>query len=299
MRASSKFLIGLIIVVIIIALLSLFTVQQYQQAFILRLGKIETNAKGQPNILQPGLHFRVPFVESVEKFDMRLRTLNIDSSRIMTSEQKEVLVDAFVKWKIGNVVQYYKATGGNTLRSDTLLMQQTNDGMREEFGMRNITQLLSNERSEVMQNILQKVKAAAQQIGVDVIDVRIKRIDLPTEVAEPVYSRMRKAREKNAALIRAQGQEQAQIIRAKANATVTVTLATARSDAAKIMATGDAEASQIYLESYNKDPRFYTFFRSLEAYQAVFDHQHATLVLQPQGRFFDFFNSLSGLNLQR
>ena len=298
MRAS-KYIIGLIIIVIIVVLLSMFTVQQYQKAIILRLGKIETNPQGQPLVYRPGLHFKIPFVEKLERFDMRLRTLSIDSSRIMTSEQKEVLVDAFVKWKIGNIVTFYKATSGSLMRADTLLVQQTNDGMREEFGMRNITQLLSSERSEVMQNILTKVSTAAQQIGVDVIDVRIKRIDLPAEVAEAVYSRMRKAREKTASLIRSEGQEQAKIIEAKANATVTVTLATARSQAAKTMAAGDAKAAQIYLDSYDKNPKFYVFYRSLLSYQKVFDQDHATLVLQPKGQFFRYFNSLQTIGVKR
>lgn len=292
MRVSSRFIIGAVIVVVIAILLSIFTVQQYQTAIILRLGKIETDKQGQSVLYKPGLHFKVPLVEKVESFDMRLRTLNIDSSRIMTAEQKEVLVDAFVKWRVGDVVSYYKATGGNMLRVNSLLVQQANDGMREEFGTRNIAELLSQERYKLMQRILAKVKEAAAPIGIDVIDVRIKKIDLPSEVAEAVYARMRKAREKTASLIRAQGQEQAKIITAKANAEVTVTLATAKSEAAKIVAGGTAKSAQIYLDAYNKNATFYEFYRSILAYQQVFKNDHATLVLQPKGAFFKHFNAL-------
>lgn len=293
MNRSIQLLIGVVIVILILAATSLFTVQQYQSAVLLRLGKIEQNAKGQYKIFGPGLHAKLPLIEKVKKFDMRLQTLSIDSSRIMTAEQKEVLVDAYVKWRIGNVVQYFKATGGLNSQANLLLTQQVNDGMRQEFGKRNIAQLLSDDRVQVMQQILKKVQGAAKEIGVSVVDVRIKRIDLPTEVAEAVYSRMSKAREKMASLIRAQGQEQANIIRAKAEADVTVILATAKSEAEKIRAAGQAKAAQIYLDAYKQSPSFYQFFRSLRAYRDVFNNNHAVMVLKPTGHFFDEFNHIS------
>ena len=164
--------------------------------------------------------------------------------------------------------------------------------MREAFGKRDIAQLLSDERSQVMKQILDKVSEAAKEIGVKVLDVRIKRIDLPTEVAEAVYARMGKAREKMASLIRSQGQEQANIIRAQADAEVTVTLAKAKSESEKIRAQGEAKAAQIYLDAYDKAPKFYQFFRSLRAYGDVFTKDHATMVVKPTGHFFDYFSHI-------
>ena len=285
-----------IMVVIILALLlamsSLFVVNQWQEAIILRLGKIKQTSDGSALIYKAGLHVKLPFVETVKVFDMRLRTLNIDASRIMTKEQKEVVVDAFVKWRIVNPVQYYKSTNNNVLQAQQLLRQQINARMRAQFGRETITDLLSAQRLTVMEDILKAAQRATVALGIKVIDVRLKRIDLPTAVTEQVYSRMRSARQKIASRIRANGLKAAEIIRAKANASVTITLAKARSESAKIRALGDAAAAQIYLDTYRKNPDFYAFYRSLEAYHAVFAHQKAMVVMGPTSRFFNYFNQL-------
>lgn len=292
---SNQWILTAIIIVIVVALMSTFTVLQTQQAILLRLGKIETNAQNQPLIFKPGLHFKIPLIESVKRFDMRLRTLDIESSRIMTKEQKEVLVDAFVKWRIVDPVVYFKATGANVGRAQALLRQQLNDGIRAEFGQQTISDLLSQERGDVMREILTNVKQAAKPLGIQVVDVRIKRIDLPTEVAETIFARMCSAREKMASLIRAEGQQQAEVIKAQADAKVAVTLANANSQAAKVRAAGEAQAAKIYADAYQKDPEFYSFYRSLLAYNDVFSQKQDTVVLSPKGQFFKYFNQLGNV----
>jgi len=217
------FLIG-ILLIFLIGYLSLFTVNQTQQAIVLRLGKIQENKQGQPIVLNPGLHARIPIITNIKKFDMRLRTLNINSSRIVTIEQKDVIVDAFVKWRIGDIVAYYKATGGNITRADNLLMQKVSDGLRAEFGRLTILELVSGQRTHVMQKLRENTNEVAKPLGISVIDVRIKKIDLPEEVTTSVYERMRSDREKEASLIRAQGKEIAEKIQSKADADVTVIL---------------------------------------------------------------------------
>ncbi len=285
-----KLLVTLVIIALVVLYASLYTVNETQKGIILRLGKIELNKQQQAKTVGPGLHIKWPFIQSVKLFDMRLRTLDIDSSRIMTAEQKDVIVDAFVKWRIGDIVQYFKSTGGDDAQASTLLRQKVNDGMRATFGQHTIPELLSNKRNAVMQQILKEVQIAAAPIGVQVLDVRIKRIDLPQEVAEKIYARMRSAREKKAALIRADGQQQAEVIRAKADAKVAVTIAQAKSQAAAIRAKGNAEAATIYANAYAQHLSFYRFYRSLEAYLAVFSGHANRLVLRPEGEFFQYFN---------
>ncbi len=271
---------------------AVYTVQQTQEAIVLRLGKIEMLQNGEPKIEGPGLHFKIPLIEQVKRFDLRLKTLDINSSRIMTAEQKEVLVDAFVKWKIKNLVTYYTSTGGSAQLAEQLLSQKVNDGLRNEFGQQTISQLLSNDRVIGMQVILKNVQIAAQSLGISVVDVRIKRLDLPTEVEQKIYARMRSAREKIAAQLRADGQQQAEIIQAKADAEVVLILSQAESQASKIRASGAEKAGEIYNQAYAQDPQFYTFLKSLESYQTVFaSHQNSqdVLVLRPQGQFFQNF----------
>lgn len=296
----SKIIAAVIAVIIIVMYLCLFTVDQRQEAILLRLGKIQTNSAGQAVVRKPGLHFHLPIITQVKKFDMRLRTLNITSSRIVTVEQKDVIVDAFVKWRINNIVTFYKATGGNERRADNLLSQKVRDGLRAEFGKQTILELVSGERTNVMNILRKNVDEVAKPLGISVIDVRIKRIDLPTEVTTSVYERMRSNREKEASLIRAQGTSAAEQISAKADADVTVILAEARSEAAKTRAAGEKEAATIYASAYQSDPKFYLLYRSLESYDDVFaGEQHNTLVLQPRGMFFNYFNKANAATAKK
>jgi membrane protease subunit HflC len=190
---------------LIIFFSSVYTVSQTEQAILLRLGVVQLDGNNQPVVVGPGLHFKMPFVTSVVRVDMRLQTLDLDSSRIVTSEQKDVLVDAFVKWKINNIVQFYTSTSGDFDRANMLLRQKVLDGLRAEFGKETIAELVAGQRSQVMGEIQQSSNTAAKPLGIEVTDVRVKRIDLPNEVLASVYQRMRSDREKEATLIRAEG----------------------------------------------------------------------------------------------
>jgi membrane protease subunit HflC len=279
--------------VLMIVYASAYTVNEGQQALLLRLGNIQTDsATGKAYIKGPGLHFKMPFLMQAKIFDTRLQTLDIKSSRIMTAEQKDVLVDYYVKWRISNLALYYTRTGGNPRQADLLLEQQINDSLRAEFGRRKINEVISDDRVNIMDTLNKQANSNAQKLGLDVIDVRIKRIDLPTEVSTAVFDRMRAERERVATEHRSTGKANAEAIRAKADANVTIMIATAKEEAAKIRSEGDALAAKIYSEAYDKNPKFFAFYRSLDAYRKVFDKNNPNniLVLKPDNQFFKYFN---------
>ena len=297
MKAKMNVIIGILIVLVIAAYLSLYTIFQTDQAIVLRLGKIKTDAKGAPMVVNPGLHAKMPFTDQVYPFDMRLRTLRIDSKRIFTAEKQQVIVDLFVKWRISNIVTYYKSTAGNARRADILLRNKIVDSLVRAFGQQTILEVVAGSRENVMKNIRTSANNDAKSIGISVIDVRVKRIELPDSVADSVYARMRSDRQIEAASLRAEGKKQSEKIRSAADAKVTVTLATAKSNSAKIRAEGVAKSAKIYADSYQQNPDFYAFYRSLQAYNDVFNQHHATLVLSPKGDFFHYFNHISGLKM--
>ncbi len=269
--------------------MALFTIFQTEQGIILRLGKVEQK-DGQAYILQPGLHAKIPLIETVKLFDMRIQTLDIQSSRVITSEQKDVTVDAFVKWRVKNIVPFFTATGGSYLQANSLLEAKINGGMRATIGKHTIQELLSVKRIEVMKEILQQARVSGKSLGIEVVDVRIKRVDLPAEVSKRIFERMRSAREKTAASIRADGHFQAEKIKARAEKQAVVIVADAKSKALKTRAEGDANAATIYAQSYDQNPEFYDFMQSLNVYQQVFKKNNATMVLSPQGALFKYFN---------
>ena len=294
--ASKFFVIVVAIVAFLVLYSSLFVVTEGTQALVLRLGEISKLSNGQPNVLNPGLHFKVPFISTDLEFDTRIQTLDINSSRIMTAEKKDVLVDYYVKWRIANLAQYYKSTSDDVSRAQVLLQQQVNNGLRAQFGQKTISEVVSDDRLAIMETLRQQANASAQPLGIDVVDVRIKAIDLPTEVSSSVFDRMRAERQRVAAEHRANGRSLAEAIRAKADATVTVTLATANEQAAQLRAQGDAQAAKIYTNAYNADPSFYAFYRSLLAYRNTFSSKQSVLVLSPQTQFFNYFAGISANN---
>ncbi len=278
------------IVVIILAYMGLYTVREGQRAIVLQLGKIVTNpSTQQAEVFVPGLHFKVPLITRVRKFDIRLQTLNVDSSRILTAEQKYVLVDYYAKWKIDNLPLYYKRTGGYISRTQNLLKQKINNALRAAFGKRTIKEVVSGERLNVMQLLKEKANKSARGLGIKVVDVRIKGIDLPKEVRDSVFQRMSTEREQVATKHRAQGQAAAETVRASADATVAVTLAKAKAQSQGVRAEGDSEAAEVYIKAYNKDPKFYAFYRSLKAYRQVFTNKDTVMILRPTGEFFKYF----------
>jgi membrane protease subunit HflC len=285
-------LIGFIIAFVLFG--CLYTVTEGQEAIVLRLGKIVSYKDGQPVVALPGLHVKLPLVDSVRWFDMRLQTLSVESSRILTQEQKYVLVDYYAKWRIDNMPLYYTRTSGDADQAKLLLQQKINDSLRAEFGRRMLSDVISDAREGIMKKLQEETNNNAKDLGIKVIDVRIKRIDLPTEVSASVFERMRAERELVAAKHRADGKATAEQIQAEADGKASVIIASAQAQAAKIRSEGEAQAAKIYAEAYGKDPEFYAFYRSLEAYRAVFNNKdNNILVLKPDNEFFKYFNQES------
>jgi membrane protease subunit HflC len=285
--------IGIIFFIIIFGLIysSIYVVNEGEQSLLLFLGKISTNADGQPLIGSPGLHIKWPILNEAKIFDARLQTLNVDSSRILTQEQKYVLVDYYAKWRISDLALYYKRTGGDADITRDLLQQKINDDLRAEFGKRTLDVIISDQRDSIMNALLTQTQLNAKSLGINVIDVRIRGIDLPAEISSSVYASMRAKRESVAIQYRADGKAAAEAMRANADATVTITIANANEQAARIRADGDAAASKIYADAYNKDPEFYAFYRGLSAFQNSFTSKNDILILKPDDPFFKYFTS--------
>ncbi|RUO30650.1 protease modulator HflC [Aliidiomarina sedimenti] len=289
----------LIVVAVILAVLgysSLFTVSEGERAIVIRFGKIAQDESGEAVVYQPGLHFKVPFIERIRKLDARVKTLDGQPDRFITSEQKDLIVDAFVKWRISDFSQFYLSTGGNERQAEDLLMRRINSGLRSEFGTRTIRDIVSGERDELMEQALVQAGEGASDLGVQILDVRVKQINLPTEVSQSIFARMRAERNAVAREHRAEGRAEAEFIRADIDARVTVMLADAQRQARQIRGEGDAEATRIYGESYSQDPEFFAFLRSMEAYRASFAGGDDVLVLSPDSEFFRYLSQMSGTN---
>jgi membrane protease subunit HflC len=287
------FIVGLILFALYI---TMYTVQQGERVILTRLGQIVTTSNGKAKIITPGLHFKIPFIYQIHDFDIRLQTLtSAQPSRIFTVEQKEMLVDYYIKWRISNLALYYQRTRGDTAKAEALLQQQMNDALRATFGQRTVTEVVSGERINIMSILTRIANDRAQDLGIDVADVRIKSIDWPKEVSESVHMRMRTDREKAAMRHRADGRALAEAARAEADAKATITVAEARAKAAALRAQGQAKAAEIYSQAYSQDPGFYSFYRSLEAYGNAFNNKNDILLLTPENSFFKYFsNSAKG-----
>lgn len=288
-KARLKWLVTLVFILGVLILSGTFIVNEGESALLLRLGKLTTNSTGEVNVIGPGLHFKIPFIYQVKIFDTRLQTLDIKSSRMVTREKKDVMVDYYVKWRIQNLPTYFKATGGNTFQVDTLLEQQFNTVLRAEFGKRKISDLVSGERDDVMMILKNRAAESTASLGIAVVDVRVKGIDLPGNASLSVYRRMRADMQKIANRHRADGQAEAEATRAAADAEVTLIVAKASSDAAGIRARGQAKAARIYSDSYSQSPDFFAFYRSLNAYQNTLNSKKDVLVLGPDSQFFEYF----------
>lgn len=281
------------LVVLALALLlassTLYVVQETEKAVKLRFGRlIETN-------IEPGLHIKIPFAEKVRKFDARVLTLDAEPSSFFTIEKKRVIVDAFSKWKIADVDTYYRATGGDEAVAHNRLSSRVNDGLRNQFGERTLHEVVSGERDQLMEHITENLnKTVRDSLGIEVVDVRVKRIDLPSEVSEPVYRRMKAEREKEARELRSKGAEQAEKIRADADRQRTILLANAYRDAEQLRGKGDAQATATYAKAYNKDSEFYAFMRSLDAYKKAFADKGDVMLVDPDSDFFRYLRSQKG-----
>jgi membrane protease subunit HflC len=294
MTQRSKIILIAAFVIVFLLFTCFFTVTEGQEALLLRLGRLVSNADTkQAKVYLPGLHAKLPFLDSPMKFDERLQTLDIQSSRIVTAEKKDVIVDYYVKWKISNVPLYYKRTSGNAERVSTLLTQQLNDSLRAQFGRRKIRDVVSDDREQIMSALNQKADLSAKKLGIEVVDVRIKRIDLPEEVSNAVYERMRAERERVAKEHRSQGKAKAEAVRALADAEATIIVAKAKAKGNELRAEGDSQSSKIYSDAYSRDSEFYAFLRSLQAYSQSFVNKQDILVITPDSQFFKYFNNPS------
>jgi membrane protease subunit HflC len=278
---------------------SVFIVHESENALLLRLGKIEADQHGQAVQKMPGLHFKIPLINQVWKFTTRLQTLDIQSSRIVTAEKKDVIVDYYVKWRIRYPALYYTRTSGNVAQAQILLEQQLNDGLRAEFGRRTIREVISDDRTNIMETLNKEANKNAKILGLEVVDVRIKRIDLPAEVSAAIFDRMRAERARIATEHRAQGKSRAEAIRANADGEATVLVAQAKFEAMRARGEGDEQAAAIYAASYNKNPNFYAFYRSLLVYKKCFANKQDILILKPDTPFFKYFNGLPTMTTEK
>src|SRR3990167_10054977 len=286
-----KLVMSLLVVVLIFLASGLFIVSEGQHGILLRLGRlVEEGKQHSVRIFTPGLHFKVPFIDTVRTFDTRLQTLDIKSARIVTKEKKDVIVDYYVKWQIDDLAHYFKATGGNEFKAETLLEQQLNTSLRAQFGKRTISDVVSGGRDDVMDVLRDRAEEQASQLGIHVVDVRIKGIELPANTSNAIYQRMRADMQKIANHHRADGHAEAEAIQATADARVTILLATANSEGQKIRAQGQAKAADIYAKAFSQNNDFFAFYRSLRAYRNSFNHTRDLLVLDQNGAFFDYFN---------
>jgi len=278
-----------ILVVLLVAILlvisnSIFTVDEREMALKFRFGEVIRAD------YEPGIHFKVPFVNNVGKYSKQILTINNPQELFLTLEKKNLFVDFFIKWKINDVQQYYISTGGDELVASQRLLETVKDGIRSEFAKRTVIEVVSEERRKVMSEMLNAAAFNAINLGIELVDVRVKRVELSDEVSESVYNRMRQERARFASELRAEGAEAAAIIKAEADREVTVIIANAYRDSEKIKGDGDASSTNLYAEAYTQDEEFYSFYRSMEAYKKSIGTGNDILVLDGEGDFFKYLN---------
>ncbi|MCC4834118.1 protease modulator HflC [Shewanella sp. 1_MG-2023] len=291
---------GLIILVILLGIgfSSLMVVNEGERAIVSRFGEIlkdDVNGEAVTRVLAPGIHFKIPAIDKVKYLDARIQTLDGAADRFVTSEKKDLMVDSYVKWRINDFETFYLSTGGgNIVTAEDLLQRKINNDLRTEFGRRTIKEIVSGKRDELQNDALENAAESSQDLGIEVVDVRVKQINLPANVSSSIFQRMRAERQAVAKEHRAQGKEQSEIIRATIDADVTVKVAEAERKALTVRGEGDALSAKIYADAYNKDPEFYGFLRSLEAYKESFAGNSDVMVLEPDSDFFKYMKSIDG-----
>jgi len=274
-----------LLLVIVVGWMSVFTVDERERAILFHLGQIVRSD------FEPGLHFMIPVYHNVRKFDRRILTLDAKPEQILTGEKKNVLVDYFAKWRITDVEAFYRSFGGREIDAASRMAQIIKDGLQSELGDRTIRAVVSGERKEIMEGVAQRANDKMRDFGIQIVDFRIKQIELPGNVAGAVFERMRAERERIAKEHRALGEKAARIIRARADRARTEILAEARRKSDEIRGAGEAQATEIYAKAYDRDREFYDFYRSLQAYRAAFRSSDDLLVLEPDSEFFRYFGS--------
>ncbi|HET7401974.1 MAG TPA: protease modulator HflC [Usitatibacter sp.] len=286
MRRASAFTIVAIAVVLLVLAMSMYTIDQRKAAIKFQLGEVIAVQT------DPGLYFRVPLLQDYKLYDTRIQTLDSrDAERFLTSENKNVLVDSFVKWRVIDVKQYYVSVRGDPLMAESRIAQTVNDALRAEFARRTVHDVVSGERQHIMTTVAEKVDKDVRGIGVEVVDVRLKRVDLVPEISSDVYRRMESERKRVANELRATGQAEKEKIMADADRQRQVTVAEAYRDAQRIKGEGDAQASRIYAEAFEKNPEFFSFYRSMEAYRQSLRNKSDVMVLDPSSDFFKYLKS--------
>jgi len=269
---------------------SAFVVNEGQHGIVMQFSKVKRDSEDKPVVYAPGLHFKVPFIDAVRVMDTRIQTLDDQPDRFVTSEKKDLIIDSYVKWQIDDLAVYFLATGGNKLQAEALLKRKINNGLRNEIGSHTIKDIVSGKRGEVMEIALKRM-ARSSELGIKVVDVRIKKINLPDEVSSSIYKRMRAERQAVAREHRSEGQEKSEVIRANIDRKVSIMMAQANKESAEIRGRGDAQSSKIYSDSFSKDPEFYAFMRSMQAYQKSFADKQDVMVLSPDSDFFKYMGA--------
>ncbi len=289
MSPRSIGLAAIVFLAVILASNSVYIVKETERAVLLQFGALDRAD------IKPGLHFKIPMVHHVRKFDARVLTFDARPERFLTVEKKGMMVDSYAKWRIRDVNTYYTSTNGDELRAETLLAQRINEGLRNQFAQRSLLEVVSGERDQLMTDLTTALNEFTNSsLGIEIVDVRVKRIDLPDDVSESVFRRMTSEREREAREHRAKGREQAEVIQADADRQQAVIEAEAYRDAEYLRGEGDAKAAAIYAEAYNQDPEFYSFLRSLRAYRETFKGRGDLLLVDPESEFFRYLNDPSG-----
>ena len=281
-------LVGLVVVVAIVSN-ALYVVNERERAVLLKFGEVVATD------IQPGLHFKIPIVNDVRRFESRLITLDSSPQRYLTAEKKALIVDSFVKWQVADAGKYYTATGGDEFSANSLLASRVDNGLRNKFGERTVYEVVSGERDALMAEITEELDSIAlNELGIHVLDVRVKGIDLPPEVSNAVYTRMSTEREREARDHRSRGRELAEGIEADADRQKTVIEANAYREAEQIRGEGDAIAAEVYANAFNQDQEFYAFYRSISAYKSSFAGKEDLLVIDPESDFFRYLKNPTG-----
>jgi len=286
MKKSAAAFLMVAVVVLLVLSMSVYTVDQRKAAIKFQLGEVVSMET------QPGLYFMVPILQNVRLYDTRIQTYDSkDAERFLTSENKNVLVDSFVKWRVIDVRQYYVSVRGDPVAAEARISQTVNDALRAEFAKRTVHDVVSGERQKIMDTVADKVDKDVKNIGVEVVDVRLKRVDLVPEISSDVYRRMESERKRVANELRSTGSAEGEKIKADADRQKQVIVAEAYRDAQRIKGEGDAQAARIYAEAYGRNPEFYSFYRSLEAYRSSLRNKSDVMVLDPSSDFFKYLKS--------
>ncbi len=287
---SGKSMLGVVFLAIIgaLAFSSAYLVDEREKAIVFKFGEIIRSD------VEPGLHWKVPFINNVRFFDARVQTMDADPESYLTQEKKNLIVDSFAKWRVKDVHQYYTRLQGSKLNARSRLSQRVNDSLRQEFGKRSVQEVISGDRKMIMETVRTEMNEEAATLGIEVIDVRLKRVDLDTTISERVYQRMAAERQRVAKELRAQGEEVAEKIRADADRQRLILLADAERDAEVLRGEGDATATAAYANVFGRDTEFYNFYRSLNAYRGSFDSKQDLMIIDPSSEFFKYFKQSEG-----